>query len=116
MCSKGFIRRVLPFFATFAVGIFIASFFVNVGMSRFRGRGWERHQQNERLRMENDQLRIENQQLHDQLESVEGMHHRLDRVKTIDLTTGEETEITLPFDAQMQPPLPNAPRHPMHDK
>ncbi|MEO6655033.1 MAG: hypothetical protein ABIO36_03040 [Pyrinomonadaceae bacterium] len=109
---------MLPFFSTFAVGIFIASFFVDVGMSRFRGRarGWERHQQNERLRMENDQLRMENEQLHDQLESVDRIPHRLDRMKNIDLTTGEETEITLPVDAPMAPPVPNVPRHHKHDR
>ena len=116
MCSKGFIRRMLPFFATFAVGIFIASFFVNVGMSRFRGRGWERHQQNERLLMENDQLRMENEQLHDQLESLDRSPHRLNRMKTIDLATGEEIEVAVPFDAPMPPPVPNSPRHPKHDK
>jgi len=58
--SKGFIRRMLPFFATFAVGLFIASFFVSVGPPRFRGKGWERHRRFEQIQIENDQLKIEN--------------------------------------------------------
>ena len=63
MGSKGFIRRMLPFFATFAVGLFVASFFVSVGGPRFRGRGGECRRQYERLRIENEELRRENIQL-----------------------------------------------------
>ncbi len=74
MCSntKGLVKRVLPFFATFVIGIFIASFFVDVGGPRFnfRARGWERHQMNERLRTENEQLRNENLRLQNELDSM----------------------------------------------
>lgn len=60
---------MLPFFATFAVGLFIASFFVDVTGPNFRARGWERHQQNERLRAENEHLRNENLRLRNQMDS-----------------------------------------------
>ena len=36
MCCKGFIKRVFPFFLTFAVGLFIASFFVSVAAPNFQ--------------------------------------------------------------------------------
>lgn len=69
MCSTGFVKRMLPFFATFAVGLFIASFFVSITGPNFRTRGWERHKQNERLRAENEQLRNENLRLKNQLDN-----------------------------------------------
>ena len=40
MCNKGFLKRMLPFLATFAVSVFIVSFFFGFGGSRFRGRGY----------------------------------------------------------------------------
>lgn len=36
MCCKGFAKRVLPFFLTFAVGLFIASFFVSIAAPSFQ--------------------------------------------------------------------------------
>ena len=32
MGNKGFLKRMLPFFATFAIGLFIASFFVSINL------------------------------------------------------------------------------------
>ena len=69
MCSKGFFRRIVPFFATFAIGMFVASFFVTIGAPRFNfGEGRRRHCE-ERFRRDN-QLRIENEQLRNQLETL----------------------------------------------
>ena len=69
MCSsKGFIKRMLPFFATFAVGIFIASFFVNISGPSFR-RGGKR-QEIKRLRVEVEDLRNENLRLKNEIESL----------------------------------------------
>ena len=63
MGSKGWIKRVLPFFATFAVGIFIASFFISVG-PRWGGHGrWRMRAEMERLRNENEDLRNDNLRL-----------------------------------------------------
>lgn len=71
MCGKVFIKRVLPFFLTFSVGLFIASFFVTIAAPRFQfNGGWRRHHQqyhrkmeseNQRLREENMRLKIESQ-------------------------------------------------------
>jgi hypothetical protein len=72
MCgnTKGFFKRMLPFLATFAVGVFIASFFVTISGPNFRGRGFGgRHKEMKRLRMENEQLRNENLRLKNQLEN-----------------------------------------------
>jgi len=70
MCGKVFIKRVLPFFLTFAVGLFIASFFVSIAAPKFEfNRGWRKHQQyhrmmeseNRRLKEENARLKAESQ-------------------------------------------------------
>lgn len=114
MCSssKGFIRRMLPFFATFAVGLFIASFFVSVGVPRFqgfRGRGWERHKMNERLRSENDELRNENLRLRNELESRDWAPAEIPSVKRENRKNrGPEFPVA---DTPVVPVAPPAPRH-----
>lgn len=64
----GIIKRVIPFFLTFAAGLFIASFFITVATPNFEGvrnarseRHGKRHckSENERLRAENERLRSE---------------------------------------------------------
>jgi|SRR3982750_1820036 len=68
MCIIGFVKRILPFAATLAIGLFIASFFVDLTVPQFeRGRGWRRYQQMQQMRMENQQLREENRRLTEQL-------------------------------------------------
>jgi hypothetical protein len=70
MNIKGVLKRLLPFAATFAVAVFITSFFVDLNRPRFRFRGerggW--HEMN-RLRTENDQLKNENLRLRNELEN-----------------------------------------------
>jgi hypothetical protein len=99
---SGFVKRALPFFATFAIALFITSFFVDLHRPRFgfRARGWERHQRMERLAAENEQLRMENEDLKMQLRSnwTGSMHH-----------PGDEDAPFVPFDAPMPPPLPAVP-------
>ena len=71
MCCKGFFKRFAPFFLTFAVGLFIASFFVSIAAPNFRfGRGFRnKHQQyHQKMESENRQLRIEKSRLEDELE------------------------------------------------
>ncbi len=67
MCCKGFVKRVLPFFLTFAVGLFIASFFMTIAAPtfQFQNRGWRRnHRQYDRQReLEIQRLREENMRL-----------------------------------------------------
>jgi hypothetical protein len=71
MCCKGFIKRVVPFFLTFAVGLFIASFFVTIAAPTFQftNRSWRKnHRQYDRQREADIQrLREENMHLKNQL-------------------------------------------------
>lgn len=66
----GIIKRVIPFFLTFAAGLFIASFFVSLSAPSFGGvrkdrseRHGKKHckSENERLRAENERLKSENE-------------------------------------------------------
>ena len=70
MCCKGFFKRVAPFFLTFAVGLFIASFFVSIAAPNFRfRRGINKHREYDRQReTELRQLRIEKSRLENDLE------------------------------------------------
>ena len=86
----GFIRRILPFFAAFAVGVFIASFFVNIGFQRWRGGERERrHYEMKVLRMENQELKNENLRLKNDLDSQSWSH---------------DPEIAPDFDLDVPPP------------
>ncbi len=69
MCGKVFIKRVLPFFLTFAVGLFIASFFVSIAAPKFGfNRGWRRHQQyHQTMEFKIQRLNEENSRLKRQL-------------------------------------------------
>ena len=71
MCCQGFIKRVVPFFLTFAVGLFIASFFVTIAAPTFQftNRSWKRnHRQYDRQReLDIQRLREENMRLKNQL-------------------------------------------------
>lgn len=72
MCCKGFLKRVLPFFLTFALGLLIASFFVTVAVPNFkfqkRGSWGNKHRQyHQRIESENQRLREENNLLKRQL-------------------------------------------------
>jgi cell shape-determining protein MreC len=70
MCCKGFIKRILPFFLTFSLGLLIASFFVSIAAPNFnfKKRGFNRHRKyDRRMEFENRQLRDENNRLKQQL-------------------------------------------------
>ena len=100
MCNKGWVKRGLPFLATFALGIFIASFFVSIGpRTGFREHRMRHFEEMQRLRMENDELRQENLRLRNRL----------------DLTSSDaDIENVLPLDEDtsgfLPPPPPPAPR------
>lgn len=66
------LKRALPFFAALVIGVFIASFFVDLSRPRF-GRGWRGHKHHEmkRLRIENEELKNENLRLRNQLETMD---------------------------------------------
>lgn len=66
------VKRVAPFVLTFAVGLFVASFFVTVAAPSFQfDRGFRRHRECERrMQFENRQLREENDRLMRQLQEA----------------------------------------------
>lgn len=70
MGNIGLLKRALPFFGTFALGLFVASFFVNIG-PRFEYRNYERGRWRHELR----ELREENMRLKYELDSV---HEKMD--------------------------------------
>ena len=100
MGNKGLLKRMLPFFATFAVGIFVASFFVNIGGPRFGHRegGKCRHEMRE-LRYEYEQQREEIRQLREQLDDVQMS------------TTTLDGELPLDIDIPLPPPPTVRSRH-----
>lgn len=104
MGSFAIFKRILPFLATFAVGIFIASFFVTVTAPSFRSdkckkRGFYAKQ----LRSENERLRNENLRLKNELESQAIISEDLSRIAHRDFD-GRGPEF--PVDAPPPPPLP----------
>lgn len=96
MQLKGFLKRALPFFLTFSLGLVAASFFVTVAAPNFNfkkrnHRYCREYRENNRLRTENESLRRNNESLKRQLEENE--------LKTIQT-----------FELDVPPPPPPAPR------
>jgi len=92
------VKRVAPFFLTFAVGLFIASFFVTVAAPnfKFKRNGFSKHREyHRRIESENQQLREENNRLKTRLAEAEKRDWVLDR------------------DLDVPPPPPVAPTMPM---
>jgi hypothetical protein len=105
MGNKGILRRVLPFLATFAIGIFIASFFVNVAPTFGSGKWKARKAECKRLKNENERLRSENLRLRQEIDSrdwseVPGVFHERPH------GVGPEFPVEMPA----APPPPPAPR------
>jgi len=70
MNYKGVLKRLLPFAATFAVAVFITSFFVDLHRpGRFAEFRMRRYQECQRLRFENEELKNENLRLRNELEN-----------------------------------------------
>lgn len=66
-CSKGLLKRFVPFFAAFALGLLIASFFVSVAAPNFRfGREMRHRDFDRQMQSENQRLREENFRLKQQ--------------------------------------------------
>ena len=72
-------KRIIPFFLTFAAGLFIASFFVTISTPSFRsverGKKWryynEMRRENESLRRDNCRLKRDMEQLRRDAENVD---------------------------------------------
>ncbi len=75
MCCKGFIKRIVPLLLTFAVGLFIASFFVSVAAPNFsfKNRNWRKNhrQYHQQIESENQRLKTENFRLKKELAEKE---------------------------------------------
>ena len=100
MCSKGLLKRILPFFATFAVGLFIASFFVDISGHRWRP-GHRMHHEMERMQMELQQQREENMRLREQLDGG--------KMKIVTMEAPDMAEIPLDVRVPLPPLHPVAP-------
>ena len=104
MCSKNFFRRMIPFFATFALGIFIASFFGPIGRSGFGGRRARHFQEDQQIRLERDQLRQEIMMLRNEMDDR--------RMNSSDWDHPELMEGPRSVDAPMPPHSPIRPSAP----
>ena len=111
MCSKGLLRRMLPFLATFGVGILIASIFVPLGRPDFgyRGHGRDGRRFFEQIQRENEELKNDNLRLRNQLEnqqsSWESFHQ--DGMRRMHNVGPEVPVVEMPMPAM--PPAPPAP-------
>ena len=80
MCCKGFFKRIVPFFLTFAVGLFIASFFVSIAAPSFnfslRGERRRHFERDRMMEFENQRLNEENLRLKKQLEDADEINVR----------------------------------------
>lgn len=103
MLYKGVLKRGLPFFLTFAAGLFIASFFVTVASPSFSfPRKSHKFREIQRLREENRDLKKTNCELRKQLEEMRRAS------ETTDLNRLDEISV---FEADAPPPPP-PPRKP----
>lgn len=64
------LKRALPFLATFGLGLFVASFFVDIGPRFDHHERTRCHHDMWDMRIENEQLRDENRQLREQLNEL----------------------------------------------
>jgi hypothetical protein len=105
MQLKGFLKRALPFLLTFAVGLAVASLFVNVAAPNFnfkkRNHRCREFRENSRLRTEMDNLRRDNESLRRQLADAEN------EVRTIYIKPDFDSDIDVP----LPPPPPVAPKY-----
>ena len=67
MCSKNFLRRVVPFFATFLMGVFIASFFVSISPRPFGGHRFRHMEEDRQMRLQLERVTEENFRLREQI-------------------------------------------------
>lgn len=106
MQAMGWIKRVLPFVATFAVGVFIASFFVEIGASSDKCRRGKKRHEIQRLKAEIDELRNENLRLRNQMGTNE-----LPMTLELPAHEWEGTALDgLPHPLPAAPPAPPAPK------
>ncbi len=121
MCYTGLIKRIIPFALTFAVGLFVASFFVSIALpsATWRmGHRVNRFQEIQQLRMENadlrEKLRMENADLREKLRQAKMDNEELRKsIGDLDFVIPEvETPSDWELDAHHPPPPPRKPKQP----
>jgi len=102
----GFFKRIIPFFLTFAAGLFIASLFVPLSMPNLRmpSRGSHKYREVNRLRMELDETRRENRELKKENKEL--------RQNVVNFDFEGVPPV---IEAPAPPPPPKAPRAPKND-
>ena len=106
MMLLGVLKRIVPFFLTFAAGLFIASFFVTLASPsfNFQRRSYKMHEMR-RLRDENRELKRRNEVLQMQLDEA-----RREAGTSFAFDTTE-----LPLEPPPPPPPPRH-KHPLHGR
>jgi len=107
MCYTGLFKRIIPFALTFAAGLFLASFFVSVGLPADRWRNsrrFNRYQEMQQLRLENDRLR-------DQLRDARLQNEQL-RQSSHDIFGDLPIIPPVDFEEHHPPPPPRRPDQP----
>ncbi len=114
MSGMGFIKKVVPFFLTFAIGLFIASFFVSIAVPNFKvpNRSWKRHQQyHQRIESENQRLRELNLRLEKEIAIAERQKEIAEQERRLTILSGDNN-----FDVPPLPPAPPAPYRSMSQR
>lgn len=93
-----FIKRFIPFIATFTIGILVASFFIDIKMPGFAGIRAKRHHKLHKMRAENEELKNEILRLRNEMQNHS--HCR----KSHAALTGDDINSLMPLDAPFLPP------------
>jgi hypothetical protein len=103
MLFLGMLKRIVPFFLTFVIGLFIASFFINIATPSFSfpRRSYKFHEM-QRLRDENRELRRANDELRRQMEEAR---------RNAELGSTIDSDFS-----NFGPPPPPPPLRPVHPK
>lgn len=106
MYILGIIKRFAPFFLTFVLGLFIASFFVTISAPQFnfKARSGRKHHHNNFLRSENQRLQQRNDYLERRNAELERMNNKF-------TPNFESLEVPPPPMPPMPPKAPIAPNY-----
>ena len=100
MRYMGLIKRIIPFALTFAAGLFLASFFVSIGLPGERWRGERRVHKMRQMQ----QLRSENEELREKCRQLRSENEELRRTATLNFDG----------DLELSVPPPTLDHHPPH--
>ena len=105
MCYSGLFKRIIPFALTFAVGLFLASFFVSIALPCA---GWRDERRMNRAN-EFKQLRMDYERLQEKYRSVQRENEEL-RKRASDWDDGFMEDAVPPVDLETHhPPAPPRP-------